>query len=107
MGKHRVEVDHLRRLAFPVAHDLDGVALEQPHPRHDRRHIEILRRPRQTILQQGTDQRLTLDQAHLAPQTRQHERILAQTRRRIQHPRAHALSDADSLGNHLPAATSV
>jgi hypothetical protein len=105
--EHRVEVDHLRRLALPVAHHLDGVALEQLHARHDRRHVEIFRRPRQTILQQRTDQRLALDQAHLATQAGQHERVLAQPRRGVQHPWAHALGDANRLGDHLPAAAAV
>ncbi|MNX85132.1 hypothetical protein D3C86_1169580 [compost metagenome] len=107
MREHRVKVDHLRRFAFPVAHDLDRIALEQAHARHDRRHVEIFRATGQAVFQQGTDQRLTLDQAHLATEAGQHERILAQPRRGIQHPRAHALGDANSLGDHLSAATTI
>ncbi len=107
MGKHRVEVDHLGWLAFPAAHHLDGVALEQTHARHDRRHVEVLRRASQAILQQSPNQRLTLDQAHFAAQAGQHKRILAQPGRGIQHPRTHTLGNADRLGDHLAAATAV
>ncbi|MCY1351412.1 hypothetical protein D9M69_376770 [compost metagenome] len=104
MREHRVEVDHLRRLAFPGLHQLDGIALQQAHAHGDRRHLEIPRRSRQAVFQQGGDQRLAFDQAHLAAEGRQHESVAAEARRGIQHEGSHAGLDAHRLGDHLPAA---
>ncbi|MNO77813.1 hypothetical protein D3C76_689340 [compost metagenome] len=105
MREHRVEVDHLRRLAFPAAHVLDGIAGKQAHAPDDRPHLVIRPGARQTILEQRCNQRLAFDQGHLATQAGQHERILAQAGRGIQHLRPHALGDTDCLGDHLPIAT--
>gem|GEM_PF-6609669 len=105
MGEHRIEVDHLRWLPFPGTHTLDGVAAEQVHARHDRSHFQVLGGSRQAVLQQGGDQRLALDQGHLAAQAGQHEGVLAQARSGIEHARAHALGDAHGLGDHLPITT--
>ena len=102
--EHRVEVDHLRRLALPGAHQLDGVAVKQLHLRGNRRDIAIQRGAGQAVFQQGGDQRLTLDQGHAAAQTGQHKGITTQTSRGIQHPRPHARLHAHRLGDHLPAA---
>ena len=106
MGEHRVEVDHLRRVALPMAHHLDRIALEQAHARHDWRHVEIFRAPGQAIFEQGTDQWLTLDQAHLAAQAGQHERILAQPGGGIQHTRAYALGEPVRATTHSSHAIS-
>ena len=51
MGKHRVQVDDLGRLAFPVAHQLDGIALEQVHAGHDRPYLGVLRSAGQAVFQ--------------------------------------------------------
>lgn len=104
MGKHRVEVDHLRRLAVPGAHQVRRVAAEQTHPRGDRRHVGIAPGALQAILEQGGDQRLALDQGYLATQAGEDEPIPAQAGRGIQDARADAWLDADRLGDHLPAA---
>ena len=40
--EHRIEVDHLRRLARPGAHQLDGIALLQLHASHDGRDFNVL-----------------------------------------------------------------
>jgi len=104
MGEHRVEVDHLWRLAFPGAHAFDGVAIEQAHAADNRPHLLVSAGPCQAILKQRRNQRLALDQGHLATQAGQHERVLAQTCRGIQHLRPHALSNAHRLGDHLPVA---
>ena len=104
MREHRVEVNDLRGFAFPGTHTLDGVAGQQAHAPDNRPHFFIHAGPRQAIFQQRGNQRLALDEGHLAAQAGQHERILAQPRRGIQHLRSHPLSDAHRLGNHLPVA---
>ncbi|SPO59673.1 protein of unknown function [Pseudomonas inefficax] len=105
MREHRVEVDHLRRLPFPSAHALDGIAGQQAHAPHDRPHLLIRPRPRQAILKQRGNQRLAFDQGHLAAQAGQYECVLAQPGSGIQHLRTHALGNAHRLGDHLPVAT--
>ncbi|MNZ99835.1 hypothetical protein D3C78_1191750 [compost metagenome] len=107
MREHRVKVDDLWRLTLPIAHQLNRITLEQMHARHNRRYLKIFGRACQTVFEQGPDQRLTLDQAHLTAQARQHEAILAQACRGIQHSGAHALGDAHGLGNHLSTAAAI
>ena len=60
---------------------------------------------RQTIFKQSGNQRLTLDQGHLAAQTGQHKSIAPQSCRGVQHLRTHARLYPERLGDHLPAAT--
>ncbi len=105
MGKHRVEVDDLRRLAQPLRHQLDGIALEQGHPRGDSTHLGVPSRATQTILQQRGNQRLAFDQAHFTAQRRQHKGIAPEPRCSIQHPWPDTGLDAHGLGDHLPTAT--
>ncbi|MNN37950.1 hypothetical protein D3C81_1519200 [compost metagenome] len=102
--EHRVEVDHLRRLTFPGAHQLDGIALQKTHAGRDRRHFEVPLRPRQAIFQQGGDQRLALNQAHFAAQRGENEGITAETGRGIENEGTDARLDAHRLGDHLPTA---
>ena len=104
MRKHRVQVDDLWRLALPVTHQLDGVALPQLHARDDGSHLNILSRACQAIFQQRSDQRLPLTQADLAAQSGQHESVAAQTRRGVQYARTNTRLDAYGFGDHLPAA---
>ena len=107
MRKHRVEVDHLRRLTLPGPHALDGIARQQAHALDNPTHLKIAPRPRQAILEQRGNQWLALDQRHLAAQAGQHERILAKPRSGIQYLRPNTLGDTDRLGDHLPAAAAV
>ena len=74
------------------------------HALDDRANLGIARRPLQTIFEQGGDYRMALDQRQFASQTGQDERIAPQTCRGVEHDRANAGLNPDSLGNHLPAA---
>ncbi|MCY1439656.1 hypothetical protein D9M71_559010 [compost metagenome] len=82
---------------------LDGIAAEQLHTRDDRADLGVAAGAGQAICEQGGDQRLALDQGHLAAQACQHEGVLAQPRRGVEHLRAYALGDTHGLGDHLPA----
>lgn len=103
--KHRIKVDHLGRFTLPLAHVFNGVARQQAHACHDRPDLVVTAGPRQPVLEQRCNQRLALDQGHLTAQAGQHEGVLAQPCRAVEHLRPYPLGDAHGLGDHLPVAT--
>ncbi|MCY1441682.1 hypothetical protein D9M71_580070 [compost metagenome] len=85
-------------------HQFDGIALQQAHARGDGRHFRIAPGTGQAIFEQGGDQRLALDQGHLAAQGGEDEGVAAQASCRVQYLRPDTGLHTDRLGDHLPAA---